>query len=109
MDVTKQEDHHSVAPFATPFFLSARFHLDRLRSTQNVSLRAQRSPRCIHAKLPPATVLHFIVRQPRLSCLFAHIQRHPFPVRQMPQPGQVPAPRAGFEKLLFESLGFLTA
>jgi hypothetical protein len=38
-------------------------------------------------KLPLTTVLRVVVSQPRLSRLLAFIQRHPFPVSQLPQPG----------------------
>ena len=60
-------------------------------------------------KLPLTTVLRVVVSQPRLSRLLAFIQRHPFPLSQLPQPGQVPAPDASLGKLLFESLTFQTA
>src|SRR5215467_1089753 len=79
-DFTKHKNYHSVAPPATPF-----------------------------SGLPSATVRHFMIRKPRLSCLFPLIQRCLFPVSQMPQPGQIPAPRAGLEKLLFQLLALLTA
>ena len=61
------------------------------------------------SRLPPATVRHFMIRKPCLSRLFALIQRRPFSVCQMPQPGQIPAPRADLEQLLFEPLALLTA
>jgi hypothetical protein len=38
-------------------------------------------------KLPLTTVLRVVVSQPRLSHLLAFIQRHPFLVGQLPQPG----------------------
>ena len=38
-------------------------------------------------KLPLTTVLRVVVSQPRLRRLLAFIQRHPFPVGQLPQPG----------------------
>jgi hypothetical protein len=38
-------------------------------------------------KLPLTTVLRVVVSEPRLSRLLAFIQRHPFPVGQLPQPG----------------------
>jgi hypothetical protein len=50
-----------------------------------------------------------MVSEPRLSCLLAFIQRHPFPVGQMPQPGQIATPGASLGELLFESLTFQTA
>ena len=60
-------------------------------------------------KLPLTTVLRVVVPEPRLSRLLAFIQRQPFPLRQTPQPGKVPAPDASLGELLFESLTFQTA
>jgi hypothetical protein len=37
--------------------------------------------------LPLTTVLRVVISQPRLSHLLVFIQRHPFPVGQLPQPG----------------------
>ena len=59
--------------------------------------------------LPLTTVLRVVVPEPRLSRLLAFIQRHPFPVRQLPQPGKVPAADASLRELLFESLTLQTA
>ena len=38
-------------------------------------------------KLSLTTVLRIVVPEPHLRRLLAFIQRHPFPVRQLPQPG----------------------
>jgi hypothetical protein len=54
-------------------------------------------------------VLRVVVFQPRLSRLLAFIERHPFPVGQMPQPGEVTTPGASLGELFFESLTFETA
>jgi len=54
-------------------------------------------------------MLRVVVSQPRLRRLLAFIQRHPFSVGQLPQPGEVPPPDAGLGELLFESLTFQTA
>ena len=59
--------------------------------------------------LPLAPMLRVVVPQPRLSRLLAFIQRHPFPVGQLPQAGKVPPPDASLGELLFESLTFQTA
>src|SRR5690242_1787106 len=58
---------------------------------------------------PLTTVLRVMVSQPRLSRLLAYMQRHPFPLGQLPQPGEVPRPGAHLGKLLFESLTFPAA
>ncbi len=55
------------------------------------------------------TVLRVVVSQPRLSRLLAFIQCHPFPLGQLPQPGEVAAPDASLGKLLFKSLTLQTA
>jgi hypothetical protein len=52
---------------------------------------------------------HFMLGKPHLRRLFALIERYPFPVRRLSQPGQIPPPRTGFEQLLLESLALLTA
>ncbi len=58
---------------------------------------------------PLTTVLRVVVSQPRLRRLLAFIQRHSFPVGQLPQPGKVPSPGASLRELFFESLTFQTA
>src|SRR5260370_8303462 len=50
-----------------------------------------------NARSPLKTVPRVMVSEPRLSRLFAFIQRRLFPVGQMPQPGQVAAPDASLE------------
>ena len=60
-------------------------------------------------KLPLTTVLRVVVPEPRLSRLLAFIQRHPFPMGQLPQPGEVTHLDASLGELLFESLTFQTA
>ncbi len=54
-------------------------------------------------------MLCIVVSQPRLSCLLAFIQHHPFPVGQLPKPGKVATSEARLVKVLFESLTFQTA
>jgi hypothetical protein len=54
-------------------------------------------------------MLRIVVSQPCLRRLLAFIQRHPFPVGQLPQPGKIPPPDASLGQLLFESLTFQTA
>ncbi len=58
---------------------------------------------------PLTTVLRVVVPEPRLRRLLALIQRHPFPVGQLPQSREVPASRTSLGELLFESLTFQTA
>ncbi len=66
-------------------------------------------PQAANATSSLTTVLRVVVPEPRLRRLFAFIQRHPFPVGQLPQPGEVPSPGASLGELLFESLTFQTA
>jgi hypothetical protein len=54
------------------------------------------------------TVLRIVVYQPRLRRLLAFIQRHPFPVGQLSQPGEVSPSVARLGELLFEFLTFQT-
>jgi hypothetical protein len=67
------------------------------------------APSLFLAASPLTTVLRIVVSQPRLRRLLAFIQRHPFPVGQLPQPGEVASPDASLGKLLFESLTFQAA
>ena len=66
-------------------------------------------PKSRKATSPLTTVLRVVVSEPRLRRLLALVQRHPFPVGQSPQPGEVPAPDASLGEFLFESLTFQTA
>jgi len=50
-----------------------------------------------NATSPLTTVPRVMVSEPCLSRLLTFIQRHPFPVGQMPQPGQVSTPDASLE------------
>jgi hypothetical protein len=61
------------------------------------------------ATSPLTTVLRVVVPEPRLRCLLALIQRHPFRRSQPPQPGKILPPGASLVKLLLESLTFQTA
>jgi hypothetical protein len=67
MDVTKCGAYHSIHLRAIPF-LPLGLQLPETH-------------------LPLTTVLRVVISQPRLSHLLVFIQRHPFPVGQLPQPG----------------------
>src|SRR5712664_4979568 len=110
--VTKCGAYHSVYPFAILFYSLPAPGLVilrpecRLGSIEDSGSRRKGSQRRMlpAPKLPLTTVLRVVVSEPRLSRLLAFIQRHPFPVGQLPQPGKVPPPDASLGKLLFESL-----
>ncbi len=72
--------------------LSGRFRL----SPERISTPNGADLELLNTTSPLTIMLRVVVSQPRLSCLLAFIQRHPFP-GQLPQPGQVTAPDASLE------------